>query len=141
HSVTLHERTDALGGQIRSLAQTPHRGGYMKIVDWLTDQLGRQGVEIRLRSAPDAEAILADSPDAVVLATGSADRRQDVAGADRPHVFTAREVLAGANLGRRVVIGDWDGRHMGTSMAELLATRGHEVTLVSSAFFIGMDID
>jgi len=48
--------------------------------------------------------------------------------------------LSGANLGRRVVIGDWDGRHMGTSLAELLATRGHEVTIVSSAFFVGMDI-
>ncbi len=39
------------------------------------------------------------------------------------------------------MIGDWDGRHMGTSVAELLATRDHDVTLVSSAFFIGMDVD
>ncbi len=99
HHVTLHERMDDLGGQVRALALTPHRGGYLKIVEWLTDQVQRQGVAIHLRSAPDAPAILADAPDAVVLATGSADRRQDVAGADRPHVFTAREVLAGANLG------------------------------------------
>ena len=56
-------------------------------------------------------------------------------------MFTARQVLDGANLGRRVVIGDWDGRHMGTSIAELLATRGHAVELVTGTFFMGMDVD
>ena len=66
---------------------------------------------------------------------------QGMPGAELPHVLTARQVLAGANLGKRMVIGDWDGRHMGTSIAELLAERGHDVTIISSAFFVGMDID
>lgn len=141
HEVELHERGEALGGQVLALAKTPHREGYLKIVQWLSTQVHRQGVEVHLGSELDVDAVLARMPDAVVLATGAADELQEVPGADRPHVFTARQVLAGANLGRRVVIGDWDGRHMGTSIAELLAKRGHEVTMVSSTFFIGVDID
>ncbi len=141
HRVELHERDDELGGQVRALARTPHRQGYMKIVEWLSDQVSRQGVEVHLRSNLDADAVLGREPDAVVLATGAADSKQGVPGAGLPHVLTARQVLAGANLGQRIVIGDWDGRHMGTSIAELLAERGHDVTIVSSAFFVGMDVD
>ncbi len=141
HRVALHERGEALGGQILALAKTPHRAGYMKIVDWLSAQLAKHGTAVHLNSAPDADAVLAMAPDAVVLATGSADTPPDVPGAGQSHVLTARQVLAGANLGRRVVIGDWDGRHMGTSLADLLAGRGHAVTLVAPAFFVGMDID
>jgi 2,4-dienoyl-CoA reductase-like NADH-dependent reductase (Old Yellow Enzyme family) len=141
HAVELHERNEALGGQVLALARTPHRRGYLKIIEWLTAQVTKLGVEVHLRSELDADAVLSGKPDAVVLATGAADSKQDLPGAQLPHVFTARQVLAGANLGRRVVIGDWDGRHMGTSLAELLAERGHEVAIVSSAFFIGMDVD
>ena len=141
HKVELHEREGALGGQILALAKTPHRAGYGKIVEWLGAQLGRHGATLHLNSAPDADSIIAKAPDVVILATGSADMPPDVPGAGQSHVLTARQVLAGANLGRRVVIGDWDGRHMGTSLADLLSSRGHEVTLVAPAFFVGMDID
>ncbi len=141
HQVALHERGPALGGQILALSRTPHRAGYMKIVTWMEAQLAKHGVAVHLNSGLDAEAVLAQAPDAVILATGSADTGRDLPGAGQSHVLTARQVLMGANLGRRVVIGDWDGRHMGTSVAELLATKGHAVTLVAPAFFVGMDID
>ncbi len=141
HQVELHERGDALGGQILSLARTPHRSGYLRISDWLSRQIEKLGVDIRLNSEMTAEEILARRPDAVVLATGAADTGRDLPGADGANVFTARQALAGANLGRRVVIGDWDGRHMGLSVADLLSSRGHQVTIVTPAFFAGMDVD
>jgi NADPH-dependent 2,4-dienoyl-CoA reductase/sulfur reductase-like enzyme len=101
HKVELHERSHELGGQVLALARTPHRQGYLKIVEWLVAQARRHGVEIHLGSELGAEAALARTPEAVVLATGSADAVPDVPGADRAHVFTARQVLAGGNLGRR----------------------------------------
>ncbi len=139
HRVELHERTAELGGQIRLLARTPHREGYLKIAEWLERQVVKHGVDIHRESRLDADAIIAKKPDAVVIATGSADTRPTVKGADL--ALTGRQVLAGANLGRRVVIGDWDGRHMAMSIAEKLATAGHEVEIVSKAFFVGMDAD
>ncbi|MEJ0017801.1 MAG: FAD-dependent oxidoreductase [Acetobacteraceae bacterium] len=141
HHVTLHERLDRLGGQVPLLARTPTREAYAQITDWQEHQVRKHGVEVRLNSAPAAATILADEPDAVIVATGTRDARPAVDGADRPHVFTARQVLSGANLGRRVVVGDWDGKHMGISVAEYLAARGHAVELVSAAFYIGMDAD
>lgn len=141
HDVVLHERSDMLGGQVRTLCRTPYRQDYAQIVDWLERQVRRSGVLVRLGSEMSAEKVLAAGADVVVVATGAVDTRPDIAGADGPNVFTARQILHGAQPGRRVVIGDFDGRHMGLSTAELLAQRGHEVEIVTSAFYVGMDVD
>jgi NADPH-dependent 2,4-dienoyl-CoA reductase/sulfur reductase-like enzyme len=141
HEVVLHEKTDRLGGQIHLLAKTPFRQDYLQIATWLERQARRSGALVRLNSELGADDVVAASPDVVIVATGSTDMRPEIPGSDLPGVFSAREFLAGANVGDRVVVGDWDGRHMGMSVAEALATRGHQVEIVSSAFFIGMDAD
>jgi 2,4-dienoyl-CoA reductase-like NADH-dependent reductase (Old Yellow Enzyme family)/thioredoxin reductase len=141
HDVVLHERSGVLGGQVRLLARTPYRQDYLQIVTWLERQARKAGTLVRLHSEMTAEAVVAAAPDVVILATGALDTRPELPGAGLPGVFTAREVLAGANLGRRVVIGDWDGRHMAMSVAEALATRGHQVEIVTAAFHVGIDAD
>lgn len=142
HRVELHERSSQLGGQIRLLQRTPFRDVYGKIADWLEHQIEKSDVEVHLDSDLEASDIVARKADVVVVATGSSDARPAIPGSDLPHVLTGRQVLAGnVALGKRVVIGDWDGKYMGTSIAELLAQKGHEVTIVSNAFYIGMDGD
>jgi len=136
HDVVLHERTDSLGGQVKLLSRTPHRSDYMVIVKWLERQARKAGTLVRLGSEVTAEAVLAANPDVVIVATGAEDARPDV-----PGVVTARQLLAGANVGKRVVVGDWDGRNMGMSVAEALAQRGHEVEIVSNTFYIGQDAE
>jgi 2,4-dienoyl-CoA reductase-like NADH-dependent reductase (Old Yellow Enzyme family) len=142
HSVVLYEKGDVTGGQVRLAAETPHRAGYARMVDWIDRQARKHGAEIRLGSTVSADDVLAAKPDVVIVATGSSDQRPPIPGADLPNVASGREVLAGdVGVGKRVVIGDWDGRYQGTSIAEKLALAGHEVHLVSSAFFIGQDVD
>lgn len=141
HDVTLYEKSDVLGGQVRLLAKTPYRRDYMIITDWLERQARKAGVLIRLHSEMTAEKILDATPDAIIIATGARDTRPAVPGANLPHVHTAREMLAGAELGKRVVVADWDGRNMAMSIAELLATRGHQVEIVSATFKIGEDAE
>ncbi len=142
HRVELHERSSQLGGQIRLLERTPFRDVYGKIADWLEHQIEKSDVEVHLDSQLDAAQIVGKKADVVIVATGAADARPAIPGANLPHVFSGRQVLSGnVALGKRVVIGDWDGKYMGTSIAELLAQSGHSVTIVSSAFYIGMDGD
>lgn len=142
HQVILFEKDSAVGGQARLIPITPHRAGYGKIIDWLDRQARKHGTDIRLNTPVSVDDVLAENADVVVVATGSADTRPPIEGADLPNVHTGREVLEGnVKLGKQVVIGDWDGRHQGTSVTEYLAARGHEVHLVSSAFFVGQDVD
>src|SRR5262249_43556989 len=84
HDVVLHERSDALGGQVRLLSRTPFRQDYMLIVKWLERQARKSGTLVRLNSEMTADAILAQRPDAVIVATGAADAKPDVPGADSP---------------------------------------------------------
>lgn len=141
HDVVLHERSDRLGGQVRTLCKAPYRQDYARIVDWLETQARRSGVLIRLESEMTADKVREANPDVVIVATGATDTKPGIPGADGSNVFTAREILAGAQPGKRVVIGDFDGRHMGLSTAETLAQRGHEVEIVSPAFYVGIDVD
>jgi hypothetical protein len=141
HKVELHERTDRLGGQIPRIAKTPYREEYQQIADWLERQVRKLGVEVHLGSELGPEEVLARNPDAVVVATGAVDENPDVPGSDLSHVLSGREVLDGAQVGKRALIGDWDGRHMAPSVAELLVDSGHDVEIVSSTFYIGSDVD
>jgi len=141
HRVTLLERDAELGGQLRLIERGPHRADYGIVLRWYLRQLEQLKVEVRVGTEVSADDVLALDPDAVIVATGSADARQDVPGNDLPHVLSGREVMAGATVGKRVVLGDWDGRWAGLSVAEHLADLGSEVTLVTPAPFPGVDGD
>ncbi|HTH05630.1 MAG TPA: hypothetical protein VL916_07160, partial [Ilumatobacteraceae bacterium] len=58
-------------------------------------------------------------------------------GVDRADVFAVEEVMAGAQIGRRVVVlddlGDWRGGGTAWHLADL----GHEVTIVTPHAFVG----
>jgi 2,4-dienoyl-CoA reductase-like NADH-dependent reductase (Old Yellow Enzyme family)/thioredoxin reductase len=141
HRVTLVERDDELGGQLRLVERGPHRGDYGIVLQWYLRQIERLKVEVRLGVEVNADDVVDLEPDAVIVATGSWDARQDVPGHDLPHVLSGREVMAGASVGKRVVLGDWDGRWAGMSVAEYLADLGRQVTLVTPAPFPGVDGD
>ena len=54
------------------------------------------------------------------------------AAAEHPHCVTPEQFFAGKPVGRRVVILDADGYFMASSIAEMLADQGRQVTIVTS---------
>ena len=52
-------------------ATLPGREWFQKAVDWWTSELRHLGVDVRLGTEATAETVLAESPDAVIVATGS----------------------------------------------------------------------
>jgi N,N-dimethylglycine/sarcosine dehydrogenase len=142
HRVTLFEATADLGGQIVAAARAPKRQDYAVIASWLAAQVRKVGVDVRLSSPVTANDVVAQAPDAVIVATGATARIPDLPGTDLPHVTTTVEVLLGrVTPGRRVVVVDEDGHYAGPTTADLLAGRGCQVTLISKYFMVGEDID
>jgi NADPH-dependent 2,4-dienoyl-CoA reductase/sulfur reductase-like enzyme len=130
--VTLIERGTRLGGQVNLAMRTPNRGNFEEIILFFELQLKKLGVEIRLRTEAEAESVLSEGADAIVIATGSTAWLPDVAGIDGPNVFSARDVLAGtAQLGPSVLVVDTVGRAEAATTADFLADRGHRVELVT----------
>jgi 2,4-dienoyl-CoA reductase-like NADH-dependent reductase (Old Yellow Enzyme family)/thioredoxin reductase len=129
HRVVLYEEEDRLGGQLLLATRPPHKGELHNILIFLSAQMTRLGVEVRLRQKLTPELVSKLKPEAVVVATGSKPLRPDIPGSDGDNVAMAREVVAGRKaVGEKVVI--VGGGQIGCETAELLAQQGKQVTIV-----------
>jgi mycofactocin system FadH/OYE family oxidoreductase 2 len=142
HRVVLFEAAGELGGQMLAVARSPGRESYAEVVRWLAAEAARAGVEVRLGVPATAEAVLAESPDAVVVATGARPRALEVPVAPGAHVVTAVDVLLDrVTPGARCLVVDYHGHMAGPSAAEHLADRGRQVQIASRFFTVGEDVD
>jgi thioredoxin reductase len=141
HRVVLLEKTPELGGQVLLAARATARAEYGGIVRFLASQIEKLGVAIRRGVEATAPLVLAERPDAVIVATGSRPYVPPVPGIDGKHVVTDREVLAGeAKLGQNVVVIDDVHTEQALSTAELLLDQARRVEVVSPLFYVGQDI-
>jgi len=107
HRVLLLEKATELGGQVLLAARAPARAEYAGIVRFLAFQIRKLGVDVRLGVEATPDLVLAEHPDAVVVATGSHPYIPPVPGSDGKHVVTDRDVLGGeAKVGANVVVID-----------------------------------
>ena len=100
------------------------------------------GVEIRLGTSADVTAVLAEQPDAAILATGS--RLRDVAPPSRTPLLDVDALLehglpAGA-ISRVLVIDD-EGGFLAPTAAEALVAAGCTVEIATTHLSAGMLID
>src|SRR5262249_40404394 len=101
HDVVLLERKQRLGGQLAGWAALPSRGDLSWANTWWESELGELGVEVRTGVDATADLVLAEQPEAVILATGSryaADGESGfvasaIPGHDLPHVYTPEQIL------------------------------------------------
>jgi mycofactocin system FadH/OYE family oxidoreductase 2 len=140
YRVTLFERADTTGGQVAVAARVPGRAEFLDLVRNLLAECRRHGVDIRTGTEATAEWLRAESPDAVVLATGArAEPPHWAGGLDR--VVDVRDVLEGrVTPGGDVLVVDELGFHQGTSVAELLADRGCRVRVSTPGMVVGQDL-
>ena len=130
HDVVLFERDERVGGQINIAALAPKRDSLSGIVRWLDGQVRKLGVDLRLGVEAGAEAVLAEAPDVVVIATGGDPDLGDFTGSEL--AVSPWDVLAGkVEPGETVLVYDDDGREPGPSAAVFLAERGSRVELAT----------
>ncbi len=152
HAVVVHERQDEPGGHLRDLAWLPTRSAWSHAVEDLAAAVERHGGELRLGSAPGADQLVSEKPDAVLLATGArwdrsgwSARRPDrpgILGADGETVVDLGTALSRCRdnlhaLGRRVLVADEAGTYAPLGLAEALAGAGVEVELATPAASVG----
>jgi 2,4-dienoyl-CoA reductase (NADPH2) len=144
HEVTLYEKHDILGGQLRLAARTPHRSEFNGYLAFLEDAIRSAGVDLRLGVSPTADEILAGSPDLVVLATGSVPQSIDVERpADAVPVFDTWQVLRGEELALRervLLVDDGTGFWEVCGAADYLVAAGLKVDFITPNPTIGRSI-
>jgi NADPH-dependent 2,4-dienoyl-CoA reductase/sulfur reductase-like enzyme len=141
HRVTLFEAADELGGQLLLAARLPGRDNFLEVVRYLSRQVRKVGVDVRLGQSLDADGVLAQAPDAVVVATGASPSLPSWPGAPG-HLVHAADVVAGrAEVGKRVLVVDVDGHLRGCGVADYLAVQGRQVRIASEHLYVGRGID
>lgn len=127
HKVVLFEAAGALGGQLRMAAEAGWRKDLQSLIDWRESELEILGADLRLNILAEAETVLAETPDVVIIATGGVPGTGWIDGAehctDPWDVITKSVTPAG-----RVVIFDGTGRHVGPILAERTHAAGAGLT-------------
>ncbi|MBN9796696.1 FAD-binding protein [Pseudonocardia sp. UM4_GMWB1] len=139
HRVLLAERAGTPGGRLALAATAPGRAELGHVVADLLREAHAAGAEIRYGTTVDRGFVEELDPAAVVVATGSVPA---VPSWD-PERLTVPvdDVLAGVRLPPGpVLVVDELGFHQATSVAELLAARGHAVEVVTPALVVGQDL-
>lgn len=139
HAVTLFERDEEPGGQMKLGRHVPGREEFAGHLPWLASAVARAGVTLKLGVEATADDVLAGQPDVVVVATGSRLGLPPIPGILDSPVVDAYEILRRprASIGRALVIG---GDIRGVAVARLLADKGIEVLLVEPSRELVTDI-
>jgi N-methyl-L-proline demethylase len=131
HEVILHEAAPHAGGQIRLTALNPRRREMIGVTDWRVAQCGQLGVTIRYNSFADADTILADNPDVVIIATGGLPHT-DVLRDGNDLVKSAWDIISGdVKPGSDVLIYDDAGDHAALQAAEVIAASGARLEIMT----------
>lgn len=131
--VTLIERGPAPGGQLILAEAPPRKEKIGWLIQYLTRQALKQGVEIQYDTTATRALIESYHPYAVFLATGGEAAAPKIPGSESDFVTTVTPILTGERkyTGREIAV---VGSGMtGLETAELLVEQGNAVTIIEMA--------
>lgn len=140
HHVVLWEAGPRLGGQLLLATRADARRNLIGIVDWRAAELARLGVDVRLNTYVESDDILAEAPDAVILATGG---MPDLSWLDgHEHCNTVWDILEGSaeHDADDVLVYDVVGRYPALTCALHLAGLGRKVQFVTPEDAAGIEM-
>jgi NAD(H)-dependent 7beta-hydroxy-3-oxo-delta4-cholenoic acid oxidoreductase len=95
HRVILFEKASKTGGLFNLAAVPPHKQELTRVTKYLTTQLAKAQVELRLDTEVTESVVADEKPDVAIVATGGEPLVPDIPGVDGPRVTTFQKVLAG----------------------------------------------
>ena len=142
HEVIVLEAAAVPGGQIRLTAQSERRREMISIIDWRMAQCAARDVEFRFNTWAEAEDVTALNPDVVIVATGGLPNTElyEQRG-EQDLVVTSWDIISGdVKPGGHVLIYDESGDHPGLQAAEVAATAGAKVEVMTPDRVFAPDI-
>jgi dimethylamine/trimethylamine dehydrogenase len=152
YEVSLLDARKEAGGRVLRESALPGLNEWRRVMDWRLTQIGKmKNVAVYPSSPMTADEILETGTQNIILATGATWRRDGVGrtlwkpipGYDLENVFTPDDIMESNSLllkmreqapvFQNIVIYDDDHYYMGGVLAELLASNGCNLTLITPA--------
>ncbi len=140
HKVTLIEAGPEIGGQFNLARRIPGKEEFDETLRYYRRMIAVRGIELRLNTRADADALAAEGFDEVVVATGIEPRTPPIPGIDHPRVVGYIDAILGRKpVGKRVAIIGAGG--IGFDVAELVSHAGVSAALDVEVFAREWGID
>ncbi len=133
HQVTVFEAAADPGGQVRLAAQSPRRREMLAIIDWRMAQCAARDVAFHFNTWAEADTVLAEEPDLVIVATGGVPNTTLFETQDEQSLtISAWDMIAGdVKPAQSVLIYDEAGDHAALQAAEVAAAAGSKVEILT----------
>ncbi|MEL7567068.1 MAG: FAD-dependent oxidoreductase [Dehalobacterium sp.] len=130
NKVILFEKTEVLGGQFTfANYDFSFKQDHKRYLDYLIRQINNTDIDLRLNTIATPEIVVAEKPDAVIIAVGADPFIPPIPGVDKPNVFHAIKAIQNVDtLGQKIVV--VGGGMVGCETALHLAQLGREVTVL-----------
>jgi len=139
HKVTLYEKENKLGGLLNVAILPPYKEELVNLINYLSHQVQKNGVEIKLGEEFTAATLERDKSEVVIVATGRTVPQPNIPGANKDNVVSVVDVLTGAReVGDRVLI--VGGGRSGCETADFLNLKGKQVTILEKGHRVGIGL-
>ncbi len=140
HQVTLFDSASEIGGQFNVAKLIPGKEEFYETLRYFGNKLKSTGVNLQLNQRVNAQELIADGFDEVILATGIVPRVPDIPGIDHPKVLSYLDAILGRKpVGQTVAVIGAGG--IGFDTAELLTHSGASSSLDPQVFWKEWGID
>jgi len=130
HEVMLIEKEESLGGTLNIASVPPGKEKIRWLIEYYRSELSRLGVEVRLGVQVTRKIVDELQPDAIIVAIGCTCPQENIPGADRHNVVTAKDMLSGKRTAANDTIVVIGGGLLGLETALFLASKENRVTVL-----------
>ena len=129
HKVQLYERSGDLGGHLIEASVPQFKEDLRRLLTWYETRLPNLDIETKLQIEVTADLVAQESPDAVIIATGSDPIIPEMPGIETDNAVSVVDLLRGqADAGDNVAL--IGGGLVGCETALWLAQQGRKVSIV-----------
>jgi len=140
HKVVVFEATNQAGGQVLLLSQNARRREMIGIIDWRMQQCRDREVEFRFDALAEVSDLRDEKPDVVIIATGGLPNTEVLLTGNDLVDSTWDIISRGVKPGSNVLIFDDAGDHAALQAAEVIASAGAHVEIMTPDSGISEDV-
>jgi len=138
HKVTLFEREQSLGGQLRLASVPLFKTELKELIKYFEYRLSKNYVQVELNTNFTRSMLSDLNPDVIIVATGAYPLIPNIPGIDTKFVMSATSILKDSSqVGKHLVI--LGGGEVGCEIALFLADKGKEITIIEQMEDIATD--
>ena len=131
HEVVVYEAAREPGGQILLTARSRARQEMIGIIDWRMAQCNARGVKFHFETFAEADEVLAEHPDVVIVATGGSPHTEVLKSGNDLTVSSWDILSGGVKPGKNVLLFDDAGDHAGLQAAQVIADSGAKLEIMT----------